>query len=262
MRIACWQATCAPGGVPAFLESLRAVARRAAAGGAGLLVTPEMSVGGYPLSAAALAEAREPVAGPHGEAIAAIARETGVAIVHGWPEAAGAVVHNAAAVTSPEGRLLTYRKGHLFGSQERALFAPGSDGVVQTRLGGLTVGLLICYDVEFPEAVRAHALAGTELLVVPTALMRPWDFVARVVVPARAFENGLFIAYTNWTGARAGLDFAGLTRVAGPDGGLVTVGGDGEELLFADIDPARVVAARASTTYLQDRRPELYGPAP
>lgn len=262
MRIACWQATCAPGGVRAFLDSLRTVARRAADGGAELLVTPEMSVGGYPLSAAALAEAREPVSGPHGEAVAAIARETGVAIVHGWPETAGTAVHNSAAVTSPEGTLLTYRKGHLFGPQERTLFTPGSQGVAQTRLGGLTVGLLICYDVEFPEAVRAHALAGTELLVVPTALMRPWEFVARVVVPARAFENGLFIAYTNWTGDRGGLGFCGLTRVAAPDGGLVAVEGEGAELLFADIDPARVVAARTSTTYLQDRRPELYGQAP
>ncbi|MFE3646131.1 carbon-nitrogen hydrolase family protein [Streptomyces sp. NPDC059169] len=262
MRIACWQATCAPGGVPAFLEALESVARRAADGGAALLVTPEMSVGGYPLSAAALAEAREPATGRHSAAVARIARESGVAIVHGWPEAAGPVVHNTAAVTSPTGRLLAYRKSHLYGPQERALFAPGSDGVVQARFGGFTVGLLICYDVEFPEAVRAHALAGTDLLVVPTALMRPWDFVARVVVPARAFENGLFLVYTNWSGDRDGLGFCGLTRVVGPDGAVLAAAGDGEELLFADIDPARVLAARSRTTYLQDRRPELYEPAP
>ncbi|MFB6822272.1 nitrilase-related carbon-nitrogen hydrolase [Streptomyces virginiae] len=259
MRVACWQASPEPGGLGRFLERLRTAARRAADGGAELLVTPEMSVGGYPLTAGALAEARGPVDGAQSAAIAAVAREAGISLVHGWPESEGGTVYNSAMITSPDGRLLTYRKAHLFGAGERACFVPGGDGVVQTVLGGLKVGLLICYDVEFPEAVRAHAVAGTELLLVPTALARPWEFVARTLVPARAFESQLYIAYTNWIGGGHGRDFCGLTTVAAPDGTRQTVEGDREELLFADIAPGVLAAAREATTYLRDRRPELYG---
>ncbi len=258
MRIACWQAACRPGGIPGFLDRLREVARQAADGGAELLLTPEMSAGGYPLTATALARAAEPASGPTAEAVADIARRHGISVVHGWPETDGTAVHNAAMLTSPDGRLLTYRKAHLFGP-ERTQFTPGGDGVVQTVLNGVTVGLLICYDVEFPEAVRAHALKGTELLLVPTALMRPWDVVARTLVPARAFESQMFIAYANWTGAHEGLSFCGLTCVASPHGTEVRVEHDRESVLFADIDPKDVTAARSTTTYLLDRRPELYG---
>ena len=258
MRIACWQAACEPG-VERLLERLDAVAARAAAGGAELLVTPEMSVGGYPLRPGVLAEVSGPVGGMAGRAVERIAREHGLAVVYGWPETAPAGLHNAVRLVDRTGHgLATYRKAHLYRPAEPQ-FTPGPDGVVQARLGGLTVGLLICYDVEFPEMVRAHALAGTELLVVPTALMTPWEFVARVLVPARAFESQLYVAYTNWLGVNEGVRFCGLSTVAAPDGTVVRAEEPAEELLFAEIDPAVVSAARATTTYLTDRRPELYG---
>ncbi|WP_203833406.1 carbon-nitrogen hydrolase family protein [Actinoplanes regularis] len=256
MRIACWQAACMPG-VDRFLERLGAVAARAAAGGAELLVTPEMSVGGYPLRRDVLAEV---AGGAAGAAVARIAREHGLAIVYGWPETASTGLHNSVRLIDRTGEaLVSYRKAHLYRPAEPQ-FVPGSDGVVQATLGELRVGLLICYDVEFPEMVRAHALAGTELLVVPTALMTPWEFVARVLVPARAFESQLYVAYTNWIGRNEGVRFCGLTTVAAPDTGLVRVEEPREELLFAEIDPKVIAAARAATTYLADRRPELYGP--
>ena len=69
------------------------------------------------------------------------------------------------------------------------------------EIGGLKAALLICYDVEFPESVRALALAGAELVIVPTALMQPFDVVAKTIVPARAYENQLFVAYANRCGS-------------------------------------------------------------
>ncbi|WP_035796325.1 carbon-nitrogen hydrolase family protein [Kitasatospora mediocidica] len=261
MRIACWQAACEAPGLPRFLERLRAVARRAADAGAELLITPEMSVGGYPLRPATLAEAAGPLDGPQCEAVSAIAREFGIALVHGWPESDGPDVYNSARLVDPHGTTLaSYRKAHLFGDVDRTWFAPGADGVVQASLGGLTVGLLICYDVEFPEAVRAHALAGTDLLVVPTALMQPWEFIPRTIVPARAFESQLFIAYTNWIGERHGLRFSGLTTVAAPDGTRTVLEAPREDLLITEVDPAVITAARKATPYLTDRRPDLYTP--
>lgn len=259
MRIACWQAACGPLDVPDFLRRLRTRARQAADSGAELLVTPEMSLGGYPLRAANLAQAAGPVDGPLCEEVSDIARDCGIAVVHGWPETDGDAVYNSVRLVDGQGRsLVSYRKAHLFGDVDRSVFVPGSDSVVQATLNGLTVGMLVCYDVEFPETVRAHALAGTQLLVVPTALMQPWEFVARTLVPARAFESQLYIAYTNWTGQRHGLRFCGLTTVAAPDGtraGLEAA----EDLLVTDVDPAVITAARATTPYLSDRRPDLYG---
>ncbi|MFJ1709109.1 carbon-nitrogen hydrolase family protein [Kitasatospora sp. NPDC088346] len=259
MRIACWQAACGSPDVPHLLGRLREAARRAAAEGAQLLVAPEMTVGGYPLRPGTLARAAEPLDGPHCAAVSEIAREFSIAVVHGWPEDDGTGVYNAARLVAADGRTLAaYRKAHLFGDVDTSRFVPGDHGVVQARLGDLTVGLLVCYDVEFPESVRAHAMAGSQLLVVPTALMRPWEFVARTLVPARAFESQLYVAYTNWIGERGGLDFCGLTTVAAPDGTRVSLEDPVEGLLLADVDPAVVAKARADTPYLLDRRPELY----
>ncbi|HEY3469466.1 MAG TPA: carbon-nitrogen hydrolase family protein [Amycolatopsis sp.] len=248
MKIACWEA--APGGIsPA---GLRAVAARAAAAGAALLVLPELSGTGYLDDPARLRSLAEPPDGPHCREVSAIAAETGIALVHGWAEADGPHVYNSARLVGGDGReLLRYRKSHLYGPIERAAFDPGSDGVVQASFDGVTVGVLICYDVEFPEAVRAHALAGTQLLLVPTALMEPCGFVATGLVPARAFENQLFVAYSNW----AAPAFCGLSRVVGPDGRVRT--GDGP-LRIAEIDLAEIPPARQLSPYLADRRPELF----
>jgi predicted amidohydrolase len=252
LRIAVAQG-CAPG-----LDALDAAAAQAAERGARLLITPELSLTGYVLGpqAAALAE---PADGPAARQVRRIAARHGVAVVYGHPERDGAAVHNTAGLVGPDGTLLAaYRKTHLYGDQERAAFTPGTQQVVQADLDGLRIGLLICYDVEFPETVRAHALAGTDLLAVPTALMRPYEFVPRVLVPARAYENGLHLAYANRCGPEGDLDFAGLSCLAGPDGEVRARAGAGPELLIADVDPERNAAARAVTPYLTDRRPDLY----
>ena len=126
-------------------------------------------------------------------------------------------------------------------------------------LDGVRVGILICYDVEFPEAVRALALAGADLVAVPTALMRPYQVVTRTVVPTRAYENQVYVAYANRCGSEGELTYAGESCVVGPDGADLARAGSGEELLLAEIDPARLAASRADNTHLRDRRPALYG---
>ncbi|SHN28681.1 carbon-nitrogen hydrolase family protein [Actinacidiphila paucisporea] len=249
MRIAIAQG-CRPG-----FGALAASAAQAASLGARLLITPELSLTGYLLGPRAQAWEGEQTARRVGE----IAAEHRLAVVYGVPERDGDGVHNTARLIGPDGAVLAaYRKTHLYGDQERATFTPGGQPVVQADLDGLRIGLLICYDVEFPETVRAHALAGTDLLAVPTALMRPYEFVPRVLVPARAYENGLHIAYANRCGPEGAYDFAGLSCLAGPDGEVRARAGAAPELLVADVDPALADAARADTPYLTDRRPDLY----
>lgn len=238
--------------------ALGAVVEGAARGGARLVVAPELSWTGYVLGREA-ARVAEPADGPAAQCAAALARRYGVAVVYGWPERDGTAVYNSTALVGPDGETLaTYRKTHLYGEEERAAFTPGGDLLVQARLDDLTIGLLVCYDIEFPEPARAHALAGTDVLAVPTALMRPYENVPRVLVPARAYENGLHVAYANHCGPHGGLDFAGLSCLAGPDGEVRARAGASPALLFGDADRHSVAAARADTPYLTDRRPDLY----
>jgi predicted amidohydrolase len=259
MRTALLQSSGRPGSVVGNLKVLDEAAERAAAAGAGLLVAPEMFLTGYAIGddIARLAEAAD---GDSADAIAEIAERHGVAVAYGYPERSGEAVFNSAQLISAEGaRLANYRKTHLFGCFEQDHFTPGEQPVVQAELDGLRVGIMICYDVEFPENVRAHALAGTDLLLVPTAQMHPFQFVAESVVPVRAFENQMYVAYVNRAGQEGEFDFVGLSTLAGPDGVARARAGRAEQLVLADADPAFLGASREANPYLKDRRPGLYG---
>lgn len=261
MRVALLQGPAETPDPEAGLAAVADAAGRAAAAGARLLVTPEMSLTGYAIGADRVAELAEPVPGPLTDRVAAIAAEHGLAIAVGLPVRTPAGVANTVVVVDSDGSLLAgYAKAHLYGDVDRDAFVPGDVGVVQFRLDGVVVGLLVCYDVEFPEAVRAHALAGTELLVVPTGLMDPYGHVGTVLVPARAYESQLFVAYANRTGAEGEFVYCGASCVIAPDGTELARAGRGEELLLADVDPAVLTASRRVNTHLADRRPELYHP--
>ena len=259
MRTALLQSSGRPGSVAENLKVLDAAAGRAAAAGAALLAAPEMFLTGYAIGDG-IARLAEPADGDSADAIADIAARHGLAIAYGYPERDGGTVFNSAQLISAAGdRLANYRKTHLFGCFERDHFTPGGQPVVQAELDGLTVGLMICYDVEFPENVRAHALAGTDLLVVPTAQMHPFQFVAESMIPVRAFENQMYVAYVNRVGQEGEFEFVGLSALAGPDGVARARAGRAEQLVFADADPAFLAASREANPYLRDRRPGLYG---
>ncbi|WRZ94114.1 carbon-nitrogen hydrolase family protein [Streptomyces sp. NBC_01007] len=272
MRTALLQSSGRPGSIVENLKVLDEAAGRAAAAGAGLIVTPEMFLTGYAIGDD-IARLAEPADGDSADAVAEIATRHGLAVAYGYPEReagrgagedstaeAGARVFNSAQLISADGtRLANYRKTHLFGCFEHDHFTPGDQPVVQAELDGLQVGLMICYDVEFPENVRAHALAGTDLLLVPTAQMHPFQFVAESVVPVRSFENQMYVAYVNRTGPEGEFEFVGLSTLASPDGVARARAGRGEELVLADADPVLLAASRETNPYLKDRRPGLYG---
>ncbi len=229
-----------------------------AASGADLVVAAEMITTGYHIGARSH-ELAEPSDGPTAARMSALARKTGVAVAYGYPEHDGERVYNSVQLIDSSGqRLANYRKTHLFGDLDRSWFTPGTEPVVQAELGGLRVGLLICYDVEFPELVRAHALAGTELLLVPTALMSPYELVADTLVPARAYESQLFVAYANRCDTEQELSYCGRSCVVSPTGTVLARAGSGAELIRADVTREALLASRLENTHLADRRPELY----
>ncbi len=218
MRTALLQSSGRPGSVLENLRVLDEAAGRAAAAGAGLLVAPELFLTGYAIGGD-IVRLAEPADGDSADAVAEIASTHGLAIAYGYPERDGESVFNSAQLLSADGdRLANYRKTHLFGCFERDHFTPGDVPVVQAQLHGLRVGLMICYDVEFPENVRAHALAGTDLLLVPTAQMHPFQFVAESLVPVRAFENQMYVAYVNRVGQEGSSSSSDSPRSPAPTG--------------------------------------------
>ncbi|MFD5030574.1 carbon-nitrogen hydrolase family protein [Streptomyces sp. NPDC058405] len=258
LRTALLQSSGRPGSVAGNLKVLDEAAGDAAAAGAGLLVCPEMFLTGYAIGDD-MPRLAEPADGPSAGAVAEIAVRHGLAVLYGYPERDGERIFNAAQLIGPEGaRLANYRKTHLFGGFEREWFTPGEQPVVQAELAGLRLGIMICYDVEFPENVRGHALAGTDLLLVPTAQMHPFQFVAESLVPVRAFESQMYVAYVNRTGQEGDFEFVGLSCLAGPDGATRARAGRGEELLLGEVDRELLNASRAANPYLRDRRPGLY----
>ncbi|WP_405560110.1 carbon-nitrogen hydrolase family protein [Streptomyces sp. NBC_01180] len=258
LRTALLQSSGRPGDVAGNLTALDEAADRAAASGAGLLVCPELFLTGYAIGDD-VPRLAEPADGASARAVSDTAVRHGIAVLYGYPERNGERIHNAAQLIGADGHSqANYRKTHLFGCFEQKWFTPGDTPVVQAELAGLRIGIMICYDVEFPENVRAHALAGTDLLLVPTAQMHPFQFVAESLVPVRAFENQLYIAYVNRTGPEGDFEFVGLSCLAGPDGTVRARAGRGTELITGDADPALLRASRENNPYLRDRRPDLY----
>lgn len=199
----------------------------------------------------------EPADGKHVERLQTIVAETGIAIVAGFAEAADGVVYNSAVAVTPDGGRHVYRKMHLYGDYEKSLFHPGDTAPPVFRIGGLKAGMVICYDVEFPEMVRHLATSGADLVLVPTALpvCDHAAFIARSIVPVRAFENQVFVAYANHAGRDDAFTYAGLSGIAAPDGSdLARASETAAGVLIADIDPAAFAVIRASNPYLTDRR--------
>jgi 5-aminopentanamidase len=166
-------------------------------------------------------------------------------------------IYNSAFFLTREGAPFVYRKSHLYGPYERQLFRAEAPCAGIVEHAGLRLGILICYDVEFPENVRRLALAGVQAVLVPTALPAGphAHFIARQIVTVRAFENQVFVAYANHCGADERFSYAGLSTIAAPDGSIIAAAGEAQEaLLVAEIEPGNYAASMKENTYLADLR--------
>lgn len=262
LRLALWQTTGFPADPAANLAALERTALAASTAGASLLLCPECWLCGYNIGNA-VSSLSEPHDGPAAQRIAATARRFGLAIAYGYAErpAGDDRIFNSVQVFDADGRSVArYRKTHLFGPAERAVYTAGNEFARPFTLGGFRLGLLICYDIEFPETARSLALAGAEILLIPTALTDEYGTVPSLLVPARAVENQVFAAYCNHAGVENGMRFLGGSCVAGPDGTRLASAGAGDALLITDLERESLVRAATIYPYRSDRRPELYGP--
>jgi N-carbamoylputrescine amidase len=247
-------------------------AQRAAAEGADLVVLPELASSGYVFESEreAAATAEDAARGDLVGALTAVCAESGMHCVVGVNERAGAVRHNSAVLLGPHGHIATYRKLHLF-NNEKSWFAPGGElPVVDLPFG--RVGMVICFDLWFPEAVRALALAGAEVVAVPTNWVgsfkrRLYDDAGYcqgdIVAMASAAQNGVVMACADRVGVEREVRFLGASVIVGTDGWPVSgpAGPEEEVLLVADVDLDEVATARRRTPrndLFGDRRPDSY----
>lgn len=258
MNIALWQTTPRQD-ISDALDALAATSAEAAANGADLLVTPEMFVGGYNIGAT---EVRHHAARTEEvlSALSNIARTQGIALIAGLASPCSPKPANSCVVINATGSTLArYQKTHLYGDVDRTQFSAGSSLSQIFQMNGWSIGLAICYDIEFPEVARSLALKGAEIIITPTANMAPFESVATRLVPARAEENGIYVAYCNYVGREGAFAYNGLTCLCGPSGNdLVRAEGQSEALLYAGLDRTTLDAARRVQTHLHDRRSDLY----
>ena len=259
MRVGIVQTVNAP---PDLTESLRAGLTRlqdAKDAGVDLVVFPELFLGGYYLDQAMVERA--------GKARAALARLQAavdtleISCVVGLPDLRDGVLYDAVAILRPGQEPGRYAKTHLFRS-EKELFTPGAR-FWTGEIAGWPCGVLVCYEVAFPEVARALALAGARLLIVTAAFGRPRLRIWQIATIARAIENGCYLAAAGHAGQSGPTQFAGHSRIVDPAGELLADAGERAEMLTAELRPRLVDEVRAGRAdahaCLSDRRPELYG---
>ena len=241
---------------------------RAAGLGADLVVLPELVTSGYVFADAD--EARgvaESSTGPTVSLFAQLSAEHQIMIIGGWCEQSDSDrLYNSAAVLDRGELLANYRKTHLW-DREKLIFTPGDapPPVIDTRLG--SIGVMVCYDLEFPELVGEVARRGAQLIAAPS------NWPAGVPVPAgeRAVEvikaqaaaavNRIAIAVADRCGPERGVAWTGASLISGADGYLLAGPATGDPaLLWADIDLAatRDKGLGPLNDAFTDRRPELY----
>ncbi|WP_420000020.1 carbon-nitrogen hydrolase family protein [Streptomyces boninensis] len=243
----------------ANLEAATGLIAAAAAQGSNLVVLPENAMYANPDPAAETASQAEPVDGPFATAIAAAAKEHGIAVVAGMTEAprdgSGKPSNTVVAVDSAGERLGAYRKVHLydaFGYRESDRIQPHAAQALTFALDGLTFGVMTCYDLRFPEMARFLVDAGAEAIVVPAAwVVGPvkedhWTTLLR----ARAIENTAYVLGCGQTGPT----WSGQSSIIDPMGHAVASAGENPGVASAPLDAKRVAEVRAKNPSLTNRR--------
>lgn len=268
-RIAGVQMDCQLGNTAANWSEIRTRLREAAALDARLVLFPECTLSGYGFASKEQAWPHaESIPGPTTRELSRECRELKVWAAMGMLEKDDkGRLFNSCALVGPDGDFLSYRKLHLPYLGVDRFVTPGDRPLAVHDLGGLRVGMNICYDGSFPEASRVLALLGADLILLPTNWPTKAMCTAQYLAAARALENRVFYMAVNRTGDESGFHFIGQSRIHDCTGDLLAVcDHDRPAILVADIDPARArqkrivhVPGEYEIDRVHDRRPEMYG---
>lgn len=218
-----------------------------------LVILPELFQCGYYIADNVITSA-EPSNGPFAQAVASLAKTHNTAILYGYSEQEGDDIFNSAQCID--------NTGNIAGHHRKLLLPPGFEGdhfisghtSELFEIGGFKIGILICYDVEFPENLRQVASMGAEIIAVPTALGAQWGVVSEKLVPTRAFENGVYVCYANSAGHENGMDYFGGSCIVAPNGTDLARAAEHTEIITATLIKTDVTKAQARPPYLVDRQ--------
>ncbi|MFZ4452388.1 carbon-nitrogen hydrolase family protein [Salibacterium aidingense] len=224
--------------------------------GADYVIFPELFLSGYVMNEK-LFELAETLDGPSITALAHAARANDIGVIAGFPEKWENYLYNAAVCINRHGRIVdVYRKTHLF-HDEHHYFQAGRHCPVLSLPEG-QAGMLITYDIEFPEMPRLLAVNGAEVLFVLAANMTPYQAYQDTYLHARAMENHVFVAATNKVGLHVENIFFGESQVVHPSGTSLYKAGHNEELPVIDINLPEIGESRGVLDYLNNRRRDIY----
>jgi beta-ureidopropionase len=228
------------------------------AGSADIVVFPELFTTGYRREGMDHAVLAEPIPdGPSIRRLAAAAAAGGVAVVGTVLEEADGRVYDTAIVIDTDGRVAgRYRKSHLYPA-ERAFFAAG-DSLEVIEAGGIHIGLAICFEHAFPEIFTELAIAGAELIAIPSAVPVGYEYLLELRTRARAQDNQLYVAAANLVGHDGETDWCGHSMIVDPRGELLASAAGRVDVIIAALDGDAASAERAQEPALENRRPELY----
>ncbi len=214
-----------------------------------LFVCPELYSSGYNMGNLLKSRA-ETLSGETANSVSELAQRYNTAIVYGYPELADDAIYNSVLCIDKHGKtLINHRKLLLPPGFEADHFHSGNE-MSYFNIGEFKFCVLICYDAEFPESVRAAALAGAHAVIIPTALSENWGVVSEKVMPSRAFENGIWVIYANHSGIENGLSYYGGSCIVQPDGYDAVRAGTNEEIIYTNITTKAVESAQERLPYL------------
>jgi len=263
IKVALAQISCKQGDKTGNLKKIEANVTKSQKQAADLVIFPELSLTGY-MVRDQIYELAETVPGPSTGVLEELAKRTGMHIVFGMPELSEktqATVYNAAVLVGPEGIIGKYRKMYLPTHsvfEEKRYFRPGyQTAAFDTGLG--KIGLIICYDIFFPEVSRLTRLKGAQLIVCISASPAISRTFFETLTVARAIENTGFLAYVNLVGIENGLQFWGGSRLIGPQGKVLAKAKyDEEDLVICEVNYADIRPVETFVPTLKDLRPELF----
>ena len=282
VRVGLVQMRCAEWQPQVNMDRAIEMIHRAAAGGAEIVCLPELFRSEYFCQKhdISLFDLAEPIPGPSTDTLSQLAAELKITIEASlFEKRAPGLYHNTSVILLPNGEMTgLYRKSHIPHDPlfyEKYYFTPGDTGFLSTPTPRAKVGVLVCWDQWYPEAARASALTGAEMIVYPTAIgwhpaekaefgeaqYSAWQTIQR----AHAIANGVFVVSVNRVGhegeKNAGIEFWGGSFVADPFGRILAKGSHTEEeVMLVDCDLGLIEETRRNWPFLRDRRIDLYGP--
>ncbi len=263
INIALAQIDCRVGDKKYNIDLMKKYIKQAKKKDANLVIFPELSSTGY-LTRDLTYNLAETIPGPSVSSLEKVAGTEKLHIVFGMlehSEKARGVIYNTAVLLSPKGLVGKYRKAQLPTHsvfEEKRYFRPGYQfPVFETDIGRL--GLIICYDIFFPEISRLLRLKGAQFIICISASPAVRRKFFEVLTAARAMENTAFLAYTNLVGIENGLQFWGGSRIIAPNGHIITQAKyDEEDLVVGKIDYADLKRTETFVPTLRDLRPEFF----